>query len=69
MRTGSQSQYLDRMLKNKIEKLSRLKDEEKNRVKAKRAQLEALKTELEMIRLISGGGAAGVVATDNDEQT
>ena len=40
--------------KNKIEKLSRLKDEEKNKVKSKRAQLEALKTELEMIRLIGG---------------
>lgn len=32
---GSQSQYLDRMQKNKIEKLSRWKDDEKNRVKAK----------------------------------
>jgi hypothetical protein len=42
------------MHKNKIEKLSRLKDEEKNKVKSKRAQLEALKTELEMIRLIGG---------------
>ena len=50
----SQSQYLDRMQRNKIEKLARLKDEEKNKVKAKKAQLESLKTELEMIKLISG---------------
>jgi hypothetical protein len=34
--------------------LSRFADEEKNRVKAKREQLESLKTELEMIRLLSG---------------
>jgi hypothetical protein len=32
----SQSQYLERMQKNKIEKLSRWKDEEKNKVIAKR---------------------------------
>jgi len=42
------------MQKSKVEKLSRLADEEKNKVKAKREQLEALKTELDMIRLISG---------------
>ena len=42
------------MQRNKIEKLARLKDEEKNKVKAKKAQLESLKTELEMIKLISG---------------
>ena len=34
---GTQSFYLDRMHKYQIERLSRLKDEEKNRVKAKRA--------------------------------
>ena len=53
-KSGLQSDYLDKMQKSKVEKLSRLADEEKNKVKAKREQLEALKTELDMIRLISG---------------
>jgi hypothetical protein len=36
----SQSQYLDRMQRNKIEKLLRWKDEEKNKIKAKKELLE-----------------------------
>jgi hypothetical protein len=37
--------------------MSRFVDEEKNKVKAKKEQLETLKTELEMIRLITGSNA------------
>jgi ribosomal protein L33 len=35
-RAGLQSDYLDKMQKNKIEKLMRFADEEKNRVQAKK---------------------------------
>lgn len=54
------------MQKNKIEKLSRFADEEKNKVKAKREQLERLKTELEMIRIINGNAYREEHAEDDE---
>lgn len=41
----------------------RFADEEKNRVLAKREQLETLKTELQMIRLLTGN----MVSRDNSQ--
>ena len=60
----SGSQYLTRMKKHRADKLSRVYDEEKNRVKSKRSLLEDLRTELQQVRILNGA-----MNRENDEDT